>query len=135
MKDLGRLLSRAIGERIELTTTLAAGLWPVVADSDQLAQVLLNLAVNARDAMPDGGVLSVATANVELSAPAADLGLPAGRYVSLTVKDGGVGMSEEVRARLFEPFFTTKDHGGHIRPVDHAGPGTTVLVSLPVRRP
>ena len=111
VQDLGRLLSRAIGERIELTTELQEGLWPVVADSDQLAQVLLNLAVNARDAMPDGGPLAIATANVDLGAAVADVGVPAGRYVTLSVKDGGIGMPEEVRARLFEPFFTTKDHG------------------------
>ncbi len=83
VQDLGRLLSRAIGERIELSTALEDGLWSVVADSDQLAQVLLNLAVNARDAMPDGGPLAIATANVELGCAATDVGLPAGRYVTL----------------------------------------------------
>ncbi len=111
VQDLGRLLSRAIGERIQLESRLAEGIWPMVADADQLAQVLLNLAVNARDAMPDGGPLEIATANVELGAPAPDLGLPAGRYISLSVKDGGCGMTDEVRARIFEPFFTTKETG------------------------
>ena len=147
VKDLGRLLSRAIGERIELATTLQDGVWPVLADSDQLAQVLLNLAVNARDAMPDGGPLAVATGNVELAAPATDVGLPAGRYVTLSVKDGGRGMSEEVRARLFEPFFTTKAHGtglglatvygivrqaaGGIRVESRLGAGSTFTMFLP----
>jgi PAS domain S-box-containing protein len=147
VKDLGKLLGPAIGERIELRTTLEEGLWPVIADSDQLAQVLLNLAVNARDAMPDGGPLLVTTANVELKARAPDLGLGAGRYVTLSVKDGGVGISEEVRARLFEPFFTTKDHGtglglatvygivhqagGAIRVESRPGAGTIFTVFLP----
>jgi two-component system, cell cycle sensor histidine kinase and response regulator CckA len=146
VQDLGRLLARAIGERIELSTALQDGLWPVVADSDQLAQVLLNLAVNARDAMPDGGPLAISTANVDLPA-APDVGLPAGRYVALTVKDGGAGMTDEVRARLFEPFFTTKDHGtglglatvygivrqagGAIRVDSRPGGGTTFTVFLP----
>jgi PAS domain S-box-containing protein len=145
--ELGRLLSRAIGERIELATSLGDKLSPVLADSDQLAQVLLNLAVNARDAMPDGGPLAIATANVELSAPAPDLGLPAGRYVTLSVKDGGTGMTEEVRAKLFEPFFTTKAHGtglglatvygivrqagGGIRVESRPGAGTTFTIYLP----
>ena len=147
VQELGRLLARAIGERIELTTSVEPGLWPVVADSDQLAQVLLNLAVNARDAMPDGGALSVATANVALEAPAADLGLAPGRYVTLAVRDGGVGMTDEVRARLFEPFFTTKEHGtglglatvygivrqagGAIRVESRPGAGSTFTVFLP----
>jgi PAS domain S-box-containing protein len=165
VQDLGRLLSRAIGERIALTTRLADGLRPVVADPDQLAQVLLNLAVNARDAMPDGGPLTIATADVVLAEPAADpppqgaptaergfaagtdLALPAGRYVALTVADGGCGMSDEVRARLFEPFFTTKREGtglglatvygivrqagGAIRVESRPGAGTTFTVLLP----
>jgi CheY-like chemotaxis protein len=145
--DLGRLLSRAIGERIALDTRLGEPLWPVVADSDQLAQVLLNLAVNARDAMPDGGPLEIATANVELAEPARDVGLPSGRYVSLSVRDGGCGMSEEVRARIFEPFFTTKETGtglglatvygivrqagGAIRVESRPGGGTRFTVLLP----
>jgi len=147
VKDLGNLLGRAIGERIEVATVLQEGVWPVIADSDQLAQVLLNLAVNARDAMPDGGPLSISTANVDLAAPASDLGLPAGRYVTLEVRDGGCGMTEEVRGRIFEPFFTTKDTGtglglatvygivrqagGAIRVESRAGAGSTFTVFLP----
>jgi PAS domain S-box-containing protein len=145
--DLQRILCPAVGERIGLTTTLQDGLWPVVADADQLAQVVLNLAVNARDAMPDGGPLSISTANVTLEAWAPDLGLAAGRYVTIVVKDGGTGMTEEVRARLFEPFFTTREHGtglglatvygivhqagGAIRVESRPGAGTTFTVFLP----
>jgi CheY-like chemotaxis protein len=121
--------------------------WPVIADADQLAQVLLNLAVNARDAMPDGGPLSIVTANLELAEAAADVGLPPGRYVTIEVKDGGCGMSEAVRARIFEPFFTTKETGtglglatvygivrqagGAIRVESTRGAGSTFTVFLP----
>jgi two-component system, cell cycle sensor histidine kinase and response regulator CckA len=147
VKDLGKLLSRTIGERIEVTMRLGEGVWPVLADADQLAQVLINLAVNARDAMPDGGPLVIATDNAELSAAAPDLGLPAGRYVTLSVQDGGCGMSEEIRARIFEPFFTTKETGtglglatvygivrqagGAIRVESRPGAGSTFTVYLP----
>jgi PAS domain S-box-containing protein len=147
VKDLQRLLGPAVGERIQLQTALEDGLWPVIADADQLAQVILNLAVNARDAMPDGGPLSIATANVELRERAPDLGLAAGRYVTLAVRDGGVGITDEVRARLFEPFFTTKETGtglglatvygivhqagGAIRVESERGAGTTFTVFLP----
>ena len=147
VSDLEKLLSRAIGERITLTTTLGAGVWPVVADSDQLAQVLLNLAVNARDAMPDGGPLQIATAGVELAEAPRDLGLPPGPYVTLSVRDGGCGMTEEVRARIFEPFFTTKETGtglglatvygivrqagGAIRVESRPGEGSVFTVFLP----
>jgi two-component system cell cycle sensor histidine kinase/response regulator CckA len=145
--DLRRLIGPAVGERIDLTATLQDGLWPVVADADQLAQVVLNLAVNARDAMPDGGPLAIATANVVLESRAPDVGLAAGRYVTLVVKDGGTGMTEEVRARRVEPVFTTKDHGtglglatvygivrqagGAIRVESRPGAGTTFTVFLP----
>jgi two-component system cell cycle sensor histidine kinase/response regulator CckA len=147
VQDLGKLLERAIGERIELSTRLHDGIWLVIADADQIAQVLLNLAVNARDAMPDGGPLAITTANVELAAAAADVELPAGRYVVLEVKDGGCGMSEAVRSRIFEPFFTTKETGtglglataygivrqagGSIRVESGPGAGSTFTVFLP----
>jgi PAS domain S-box-containing protein len=145
--DLGRLLGRALGARIELSTRLEEGLWPVRADADQLAQVLLNLAVNARDAMPDGGPLAIETANAAASEPPPDTTLPPGRYVTLAVRDGGCGMTEEVRARLFEPFFTTKESGtglglatvygivrqagGAIRVESSPGAGTAFTVYLP----
>jgi len=147
VQDLGRLLTRAIGERIEVTTQLAEGLWPVLADADQLAQVLLNLSVNARDAMPDGGGLAIGTDNALLSSAQRDLDLSAGRYVTLTVRDYGCGMTEEVRARIFEPFFTTKETGtglglatvygivrqagGAVRVESAPGRGTTFTVFLP----
>jgi two-component system, cell cycle sensor histidine kinase and response regulator CckA len=148
VQDLGRLLSRAIGERIELTTELGDGIWPILADADQLAQVLLNLAVNARDAMPDGGPLAISTANVDLAEPPRDLQLDAGRYVTLTVRDGGCGMTDDVRTRIFEPFFTTKETGtglglatvygivrqagGAIRVDSRPGQGSSFTVYLPV---
>jgi PAS domain S-box-containing protein len=145
--DLGKLLGRAIGERIELTLELQDGVWPVLADADQLAQVLINLAVNARDAMPEGGKLLVQTANADLATPPRDLPLAAGRYVALAVKDCGCGMSEEVRSRIFEPFFTTKETGtglglatvygivrqagGAIRVESREGEGSAFTVYLP----
>jgi PAS domain S-box-containing protein len=98
LRDLERLLNRTLSERIALRITVGPGLAPVLADRAQLEQVLVNLAVNARDAMPDGGTLSIAVA-----------GVPEG--VRITVVDDGMGMLEEVRDRAFEPFFTTKDPG------------------------
>ncbi len=147
--ELNKLLVRAVGERIELATELAPDIWPVRIDADQLAQVLLNLAVNARDAMPDGGRIDVATSNVEVAAGAVGrvAGLAPGRYVALSVRDRGCGMTEEVRARIFEPFFTTKETGtglglatvygivrqagGDIRVESEPGRGSTFTVYLP----
>jgi signal transduction histidine kinase len=104
------LLRRAVGEHIQLATALADGLWPVLADAGKLEQVLVNLAVNARDAMPGGGTLTVTTANVT-SAPnpaGADPQPHRGRHVQLRVSDTGTGMTADVIERAFEPFFTTK---------------------------
>lgn len=111
--DTERLLRRTLGEHIEVRTVLAPDLWRVLGDPGQVEQVLMNLAINARDAMRDGGVLSMLTANVCLDASNADLhpGAASGSYVQLTVSDTGAGMSEEIRARAFEPFFTTKPKG------------------------
>ncbi|MHB1864035.1 MAG: ATP-binding protein [Gemmatimonadaceae bacterium] len=104
------LLRRVIGEDIELQTELAPATWAVRVDPGQLEQVIMNLAVNARDAMPDGGTLLLATQNVSLpeDALADALTIPAGDYAELLVRDTGIGMDAITRARVFEPFFTTK---------------------------
>ena len=107
--DLGRMLHRLIGEDIALTTDLGCPTPHVWADPGQLEQVVVNLVVNARDAMPSGGALGIATAAAIFDESAE---VPAGRYVRLTVSDTGVGMAADVLERIFEPFFTTKgDHG------------------------
>ncbi|WP_249714290.1 sensor histidine kinase [Rhizomonospora bruguierae] len=140
------LLTRAIGERVRLTTAPAEGLWLVKADPGQLEQVLVNLAVNARDAMPSGGTLTISTGN--RVAGDADP-VPPGRYVLLRVSDTGVGMRPEVVSRAFEPFYTTKPRGegtglglatvhgivaqagGHTRIASMPGQGSTVSVLIP----
>ena len=107
---LAVLLGRIIGEDIDLSFQLHPGLGAIVADVGQLEQVIMNLAVNARDAMPRGGALLVTTGNVDLSEaePTMLAQLPRGRYVRLSVSDTGIGMDAETRVRIFEPFFTTK---------------------------
>ena len=113
VKDIAKLLRRLIGEDIALETALAPQLGAVRVDTGQIEQVLVNLAVNARDAMPQGGRLAIETGNVEVDGtrapPAATV--PAGRYVLLQVSDNGVGMDALVQAHVFEPFFTTKPRG------------------------
>jgi PAS domain S-box-containing protein len=113
ISTMSRMLRRLIGEDIELVTNLAADLAPVLADAGQIEQILLNLAVNARDAMPHGGRLLIETANVVLDEAGARPYAPArsGPYVMFTVADTGVGMDERTKRRLFEPFFTTKEPG------------------------
>jgi two-component system cell cycle sensor histidine kinase/response regulator CckA len=149
--DTHQMLRRLLGEDIDIVTSFAAGLPRAVADPGQMEQVLVNLAVNARDAMPDGGRLTITTRVT--SVPDADSGarliVPPGAYVTLAVRDTGAGMSEEVQARLFEPFFTTKAPGkgtglglatvygivkqssGYITVSSTIGEGTTFEVMLP----
>jgi len=110
VRALEPLLQRLIGESINVRTQLTSEEWPVYLDPTQADQVLLNLATNARDAMPAGGELTITVANVTLDADATvkAIDLAPGQYVALTVTDTGVGMDEPTRTRIFEPFFTTK---------------------------
>jgi two-component system, cell cycle sensor histidine kinase and response regulator CckA len=110
VSDMGRMLRRLIGDHIELLVSVAPDLWPVRADQGQIEQALLNLAVNARDAMPRGGTLTITAANREAGSRPAGEG-PAGRAVALAVHDSGSGIDPSVRDRIFEPFFTTKPRG------------------------
>ena len=111
--DVVRMLRRLIGEDIEVVLSLQPGLGTVLADPAQMEQVLMNLAINARDAMPNGGKLVVATADAQLDArQAAALGLEAGSFVELRVEDTGCGIEKDIQDRIFEPFFSTKSETG-----------------------
>ncbi|SDQ82923.1 PAS domain S-box-containing protein [Pseudoxanthomonas sp. CF385] len=145
------LLSHSLGGDVRLETVLAGGLWRTHADPNQLENVILNLAVNARDAMPEGGRVTVETANCYLDHGYAEgnLGVAPGQYVLIAVSDTGAGMPAEVIAKAFDPFFTTKEvgrgtglglsqvygfvkqSGGHVKIYSEIGSGTTVKVYLP----
>jgi signal transduction histidine kinase len=112
VRGMDRMLGRIIGEDVRLEIRLATDLAPVQVDPSHMDQVILNLAVNSRDAMPDGGTLTIETANVNYLTPHNTLpGLPAGPVVVLSVTDTGVGMDAQTKSRVFEPFFTTKEKG------------------------
>jgi PAS domain S-box-containing protein len=144
------IVARTIGPAIDMRVVATPALWPVLVDAPQLESALLNLCINARDAMPDGGTLTIETGNQSLDARAAAAqDLPEGDYVSLCVTDTGTGMTPEVRARVFDPFFTTKpigegtglglsmiygfirQSGGQIRIYTEVGGGTTMCLYLP----
>ena len=149
-----RLLGRTLGEDIEIRLKLATGVWPVRIDAAQLESALLNLAVNARDAMADGGKLTIETANWHLDShyARAHNEVEAGDYALIAVTDTGLGMTPDVLQRIFEPFFTTKEpgkgtglglsmafgfvkqSGGHVSAYSEPGQGTTIRLYLPRHR-
>ena len=151
VEGLSDLLKRALGELIQLETISGPNLWPVEADPNQIESALLNLAVNARDAMADGGTLTIETGNAHLdSGYAAACGdVTPGNYVMVAVSDTGTGMAPLVLSRVFEPFFTTKEigrgtglglsqvygfvkqSGGHLKIYSEPGDGTTIKIYLP----
>jgi PAS domain S-box-containing protein len=148
---MSELMRRTIGEAIFVEVVLAGGLWPTLADSNQLENALINLAINARDAMPDGGKLTIETANTHLDDAYARMNheVQPGQYIGIFITDTGTGMAPETVAQAFEPFFTTKEighgtglglsqvygfikqSGGHVRIYSEVGEGTTVKLYLP----
>ena len=151
IQNLSRLLRRTLGEQIEIETILGGGLWHALADATQVENAIINLAINARDAMPAGGKLTLETANASFDDTYADLNddVAPGQYVMIAVTDTGTGMPASVVARAFEPFFTTKpvgrgtglglsmvygfakQSGGHAKIYSELGHGTTVKLYLP----
>jgi signal transduction histidine kinase len=142
------LVNHLVGQQITITTELDATWW-TVCDVNQMENVIINMAINARDAMPDGGVLRLATRDIHSEGRWRDGGVPAGDYVEVRISDNGTGMSEEVLRRAIDPFFTTKPTGkgtglglsvtfgyiqqsnGHLRIESEAGRGTTILILMP----
>jgi two-component system, cell cycle sensor histidine kinase and response regulator CckA len=151
LKSLERMFARVLGEDIELRTSLDPNLWPILVDPGQFEQVIMNLVVNARDAMPNGGTLAIESSNAVLDEAYAQahVGTSAGEYVMVSVTDSGMGMDAQTQARIFEPFFTTKEHdrgtglglatsygivsqsGGHIEVQSELERGTTFRIYLP----
>jgi two-component system cell cycle sensor histidine kinase/response regulator CckA len=148
LQNIGAMIERVLGPTVSLAWKLDAPAVAVNADPGSLEQVVMNLAINARDAMPEGGVLTIATSRVEVTEPA-EPSLPAGAYVKLSAADNGAGMSAATKARIFEPFFTTKEakgnglglamvlgiveqSGGAVRVDTAIGKGTTFDVYLPI---
>ena len=151
VSGMAELLGRSLGETVKLETVNGAGLWAVEADPNQLENALLNLAVNARDAMPEGGKLTIETQNIRIDETYAELNreIAPGEYVSIAVTDTGLGMPAEVIAKAFDPFFTTKEvgkgtglglsqvygyvkqTGGHVKIYSERGHGTTIRIYLP----
>jgi signal transduction histidine kinase len=146
---MGDLLFTTIGATVRIETILQKDLWPAIADPSQIESVILNLAVNARDAMPDGGRLTISTSNVAATDPSKPYELTTGDYVAVSVTDTGMGMTDEVLAKAFEPFYTTKpvgsgtglglsqvygiakQTGGTVSISTKVGQGTTMTVYLP----
>jgi signal transduction histidine kinase/ActR/RegA family two-component response regulator len=151
ISGISNMLVRTVGEQAKVETVLSAGLWTAFADANQIESALINLAVNARDAMPEGGKLTIETANAYLDeAYTSRFGdLTPGQYVMLSVSDTGTGIAPDKMERIFEPFFTTKEpgkgtglglamvhgfvkqSGGHVRVYSEVGHGTTVKLYLP----
>ena len=151
IRELEPLLRRALGEHVEIEVTRGAGLWPAMIDAGQFESALMNLAINARDAMPDGGRLTIETANVRIDEDYQGMHPDAktGQYVLVAVSDTGTGIGEEDLGKVFEPFFTTKEKGrgtglglsmvygfikqseGHVGIYSELGEGTTVKLYLP----
>lgn len=150
MDGMSELIQRTVGPSILVETVGAAGLWPALVDTSQLENALLNLCLNARDAMPDGGRITIETANRRMDREAARAhDLPEGQYLSLSVSDTGMGMPADVIAKAFDPFFTTKpigegtglglsmiygfakQSGGQVRIYSEVGQGSTVRIYLP----
>jgi PAS domain S-box-containing protein len=150
MAELVDLVRRTVGPSIAVETVAAGGLWPTLVDSNQLENALLNLCINARDAMPDGGKITIETGNKWLDRRSAnERGMDPGQYVTVCVSDNGVGMDKAIQDRVFDPFFTTKPIGegtglglsmvygfarqshGHVRIYSEVGQGTMVCIYLP----